>query len=202
MIKLCFIAVTVMLVTGLSSHAQKDSSGIYSSAEDFANKKLSLAIDCRTEKHKIRINDFFGKNYVTVIHDHTPYKFYKDEIYGYKACDGGIVRFLKKKELLLLNSGESIAIYRHDVAKPPRGKTNVTNYYFSKDATSPVFRLTITNLKNAFFENPLFIEMVTKQFKYNTELATYDVAQGVYKLNELLSLSINQQKIITLNNKL
>ena len=36
--------------------AQKDSSGIYKTTEDFQQRKLSYAINCKTEKHKINPN--------------------------------------------------------------------------------------------------------------------------------------------------
>ena len=190
MIRLGFIVVTTMMVAALPSYAQKDSSGIYLSAEDFKNKKLSFAIDCRTENHKIRLNDFFGRSFITVIHSKQPYRLYKNKIYGYKTCDESIVRFLEKKELVLLNNGESIAIYRYDVAKPPRGKTNVTNYYFSKGATSPVFRLTISNLKKVYPDNLFFQQELKRLFKYNTELAFYDAIHKMYKLSWVFNYSI------------
>lgn len=186
MIKYYFIALTAMLSGALSAHSQKDSSGIYLTAEDFSNKKLTYAVDCRKEKHKIKLNDFFMKSYVTVIHNGVSYDLNKSDIYGYKSCDGRIIRFLGKKELSLLNVGEAIAIYRYDVAKPPRGKTNVTNYYFSKDAKSPVLQLTMSNLKTSFSDSPSFVEEVEQLFKYNTELAQYDALHKMYKLNWLL----------------
>ena len=191
-----FFIVAILLFNGvLGAYGQKDSSGIYLNTKDFKNKKLSFAINCLTERHKIRLNDFFIKNYITVIHNNEPYKLYKDNIYGYKACDGSVIRFLKKKELLLLNNGETIAIYRYDVAKPPRGKTNVTNYYFSKDGTSQVFLLTISNLKKVYPDNRFFQQEIGRLFKYNTELAAYDTTHNMYKLNWVFNYSISNSNL-------
>ncbi len=179
-----------MLVSGILicsiAVAQKDSSGIYKTAYDFQQSKLSFAINCTTEKHKIKLNDFFGKPYITVVHNDSSYEFFKAKIFGYQTCDGQIVRFLKKKELLLLNPTESIMIYRYDIPKPPRGKTNVTNYYFSKDAGSSVLSLTISNLKMAFPESHAFHMKLDELFKYNTELAAYDDNNKMYRVNSIL----------------
>ena len=48
-----------LLTIGQSAHSQKSSSGIYKTAEDFQQKKLSYAIDCDLEKHKISTNIYF-----------------------------------------------------------------------------------------------------------------------------------------------
>ncbi|MBE7170456.1 MAG: hypothetical protein INR73_07695 [Williamsia sp.] len=163
--------------------AQKDSSGVYLTGEDFQQRKLSYAINCNTEQHKIKLNDFFGKSYITVKHFDSSYKLNKNQIFGYKTCDGEIVRFLEKKELVLLNADETILIYRHEVSKPGKGQTNVTNYYFSKDALSPAQSLTIKNVKKAFPDNHAFHMKLDEMFKYNTELAVYDDFHKMYKLN-------------------
>lgn len=172
-----------LLTLNLNSIAQKDSSGIYLTAEDFTNRKLAYAINCGSESHRIKLNDFFGKSFITVKHFDSSYKLYKTKIFGYRTCEGKIVRFDKKKELILLNPNETILIYRHDVARPPRGLTNVTNLYFSKDAFSPVQKLTIKSLKEAFPENRKFHEQLDVRFKYNTELALFDNIHNMYSIN-------------------
>ena len=180
------IMVFSMVSFSLSSFAQTDSSGIYLSSQDFKNNRIAYAINCKTESHKIKLNDFFGKPYITVIHFDSSYKLFKKEIFGFKTCDGQVVRFLGKKELVLLNPLESILIYRNEVTHPAKGKTNVTNYYFSKDAISKVEKLTIKNVKKAFPGNQLFHQKIDSLFKYNTELAQYDDINKTYKLNWVL----------------
>lgn len=186
------LATISVLTTTLPVYAQTDSSGIYKTSADFRNNHLHFAIDCRTEKHKIKLNDFFGKKYITIIHNDTSYKLNKADIFGYRTCDGSVVRFLGKKELVLLNPGEPIVIYRYDLAKAGKGITNVTNYYFSKDGAAPVLSLTISNVKKAFADNHAFHEKIEAQFKYNTELAAFDDFHKMYKLNWILKMS--QQK--------
>jgi hypothetical protein len=166
--------------------AQKDSSGVYLTAEDFQLRRLSYAINCSMEKHKIKLNDFFGKSYITVKHFDSSYKLFKNQIFGYKTCDEQIVRFEGKKELVLLNPDEAILIYTHVVSRPAKGQTNVTNYYFSKNALSLAQSLTITNVKKAFPDNHAFHMKLDEMFKYNTELAAYDDFHKMYKLNWIL----------------
>ena len=174
-----------------SAFSQNDSSGIYINGDDFKKGKLSFAINCNTEKHKIKLNDFFSLPYIIVVHNDSSYKFFKSDIFGYKVCDGNVYRFDNKKELLLLNSTESIFIYKHDIAKPPRGLTNVTNYYFSIGANSPVKLLTKLNLKTTFPDNTKFYKSLDAEFKYNTQLAKYDDEHKIFRINWLYQKNTN-----------
>lgn len=181
------VLLAAFTLSAFTLYAQSDSSGVYLTGSDFKSGKLSLAIDCRTEKHRIKLNDFFGKPFIIVKHKDSSYKLQKGEIFGFKTCDGTIIRFSKKKELVLLNPSETILIYRHDHAEPPKGKTNVTNYYFSTGADSPVLLLTKSNLKKAFPDQHLFHQQIDLHFRYNTELAAYDAFHKMYKLNWIFS---------------
>ena len=173
-----------LCILNLYSFAQDDSSGIYKTAEDFQQRKLSYAINCKTEKHKIRLNDFFNKPYLLVKHNDSTIKLYKKDIFGYRFCTGDTYRAKGKKEYQVLNYEEAvIIIYRKNVTKPPRGKTNVTNYYFSRDAFSPIQKLTIKNLKEAFPDKRRFHEQIDAKFKYNTELASFDKIHNMYSIN-------------------
>ncbi len=178
------VLILSLLIT-CNAFAQKDSSGIYRNGDDFAKGKLSLAINCKTEKHKIKLNDFFSLPYIIVNHNDSSYKLCKKDIFGYKVCDGSIYRFDNKKELLLLNPTELIFIYKHIVAKPSTGLTNVTNYYFSIGANSPVKLLTKPNLKTTFPGNNKFHKSLDTEFKYNTQLAKYDDHHKIFRINWL-----------------
>src|SRR6266542_5649264 len=180
-----------MFLFSASVNAQDDSSGIYKNGNDYSNGKLSLAINCETEKHKINLNDFFNKPYIIVKHNDSSYKFYKKEIFGYKICNGSIYRFNGKKELLLLNPSEQILIYKYILPNRTQGgSTNITNYYFSINAMAPVQLLTKTNLKKIFPGNEQFVDELDRIFKYNTELAAYDDYHKMYKINWIYQTTI------------
>ena len=57
------------ILLSLNVMAQNENSGVYLNFNDYVNNKLSYQINCKTEKHKIRMNDFLKRSYITVIHN-------------------------------------------------------------------------------------------------------------------------------------
>lgn len=182
-INLIIIFAGGLCILNLHSLGQ-NSSGIYKTATDFQEGRLTYGIDCKTEKHKIKLNDFFNTPYLSVKHNDSTIKLYKKDIFGYRFSNGEIYRTKGKREYKVLNYGEStIIIYRRNISRPPAGRTNVTNYYFSKDVFSPVEKLTFENLKAAFPDQDKFHEQLKARFKYNTDLASFDTIHKIYLIN-------------------
>lgn len=185
-------AYCIFLFCGLSInlYAQKGNRVkiLYKTEAEFSNESPSFDFDCKSKK-KILLNDFFMKSYVTVKDGDSTYKFPKRDLYGFQTCNGQMFRFLDKKELLLLNSDEEILIYRHQVTKPPSGRTNVTNYYFSVGKNGKVLKLTFKNLREVFADNTVFLGLIESEFKYNTDLAGYDENNKKSSVNVLLEKS-------------
>ena len=100
-----------ILMISQSSFAQKDSSGIYKTAQDFQKKKLSYAINYKTEKHKIKDDMLFSEGKIKVNHEGTVYTLNKNDTYGYKSTKGEVFRFVDNKEYKVLNPGERLMIY-------------------------------------------------------------------------------------------
>jgi len=168
--------------------------GIFKSAGDFANGKLSFITGCNPGKNPILLNELFNKRYITIRQNDTCFKLLKKRLYGYQTCNGKVYRFFNKKELLLLNPGEEILIYKLALSKPlTGGTTDITDYYFSVDNNGEVYLLTIKNLKQAFNGNLQFQALVSKNFKYNSRLASYDYNHGLYKINWLLKQTEKQE---------
>jgi len=188
--KKLLVLILLLPVFSFVVKAQQDSSGIYKTADDFATNKLSFAINCKTEKHKIYLNDFFNKPYITVKHNDSTYKIFRKDIYGYHFCNGETYRIIDRYDIRVLNPDEYIIIYRRNITHPPTGKTNVTNYYFSKGLYSTVQQLTFKNLKKVFSENHKFYQQLDSMFKYNTELAAYDIQHKMYVINWVYKLSL------------
>ncbi len=187
----------VLYAIHLSAQKNDKVIGIYKTAKDFIDGKLSFSLDCNSKENKIKLNDIFNKKYITVTEDSTVYKFLKNNIYGYATCNDRIFRFLDKKELLLLNHGEKILIYKHLLAKPvAAGHTNVTNYYFSIGKDGDLQKLTINNLKHSFYDNVPFRTLIDKYFKYNTDLAAFAGAIKMYKINWLLQQTESKDRDI------
>ena len=188
-LKIFFTA--TLLIISFPLFAQKERvRGIYKTCDDFVKGNLSFDNNCNIRNIRIRLNDFFSKKYITIKKGDSSLKLLKNDIFGYINCRNEVFRFKGKIELFLLNAGEQILIYKHIVSKPPTGRTNVTNYYFSLGVNSPVQKLTIRNLKNIFPANSIFKNFIDKNFRYNTDLAEFDKVNKMYKVNLLLSESL------------
>lgn len=64
-----------------------------------------------------------------------------------------------------------------------------TQFYFSKDASSPVQALTLANLKSAFPKNYPFHDRLDAQFGNGGDLSAYDAMHQMTKINWLLKES-------------
>lgn len=189
--KLKLLFTIMLLIISCNLFSQKERvRGIYITSDDFVKGNLSFDNNCNIKNTRIRLNDFFSKKYITVKKGDSSLTLLKNDIFGYINCRNEVFRFKGKIELFLLNAGEQILIYKHIVSKPPTGRTNVTNYYFSLGVNSPVQKLTIRNLKNIFPANSIFKNFIDKNFRYNTDLAEFDKVNKMYKVNLLLSESV------------
>lgn len=179
-----------LLMIGQYSHAQKDSSGIYITAEDFQNRKLSYAINYKTEKHKIRDNILFNNDKIVVKHKGETYTLVKSETYGYRNTKGIVFRFIDNKEYKVLNPGESLLLYFYQhpahTGKDVNRGLYQPEYYFSKDANAVLQPLTKANLKAAFPDNHRFHDELDAQLKTDKDLYTYDRFHKTYKINWIL----------------
>ncbi|MCG3165021.1 MAG: hypothetical protein POELPBGB_00781 [Bacteroidia bacterium] len=182
------IYVCLMLIT-TSAFSQEDSSGIYFTSADFENIKLSYAINCKTQKHKISADLIFRDKIVSVKHNDTVYTFSKDSVYAARYCDNSIVRFFNNQQFPLLNPAETILIYKVVSGSGHKGSPIVTKYYFSNGAKDSIRELTLHNLKNSFPENHKFHNLLDMQFKSDNELAEYDSFHKCYKVNQILKTS-------------
>jgi len=166
-------------------------SGIYLSATDFEAGKLTYAINCKTEKHKIKLHEFLGKDYITVIHDKQPHDLKKKEIFGFKDCGGAIYRLGTDKHYQVMNPTEKILLY---VIEFPgsKGQPKKDYYYFSASASGDIQELTLDNLKKAFPDNHKFHDALDAEFAAGSDLVLYDSFHKMYKVNRLYSNSLNK----------
>ena len=185
------IVLASILITS-TAFAQKDSSGIYKTANDFKNRKLSYAIIYKTEKHKINSYVLFKDNVIKVKHQGTIYKLTKSEIYGYRNTDGVEYRFIDNKKYRVLNPGEAFLIYmyQHLAHSGKEANKYVPEYFFSADAASAPQSLNKANLKAAFPENHTLNDAIDAQFASDMALYDYDSFHKMYKLNWIIKNNI------------
>lgn len=176
--------------------AQKDSSGVYMTAQDFLQGKMAYAINCKKEKHRINPHDFLNQKCIKVVHRDSVYMIDKKDIYGVRLCNGSTYRYFQNIFYPVLNPKEPILIYKIIPAQSPKTYPKTVNYYFSKDAASPIEKLTSENLKNAFPENAVFQKFLREFFGNGEDLFAWDDNNGCYKINMLYlrSLVLRKQK--------
>ncbi|PAW95144.1 hypothetical protein CKK33_17220 [Mucilaginibacter sp. MD40] len=190
----CFLILAGgFLAISQSSFAQKDSSGIYKTAADFQQKKLSYAINYKTEKHKINDNFLFSASKIKVVHEGKAYFTDKNSTYGYKSTTGEVFRFVDDKEYKVLNpEGQSLLLYAFSkISTVSKGNVrHYSIYFFSPGASSALQPLTKNNLKAAFPNNHKFHDTLDENFKTDDELAAYDSFHKTYKLIRIFDNSL------------
>lgn|ERR1035437_3216361 len=183
--KIAVFTAIVIISTG-SIFAQK--SGVFKSYADYLAGKMDYGVNCATESHKIKLNNFFGKDYITVVHNGKPYDLKKAEIWGFQLCDEKIVRFQGKADYTLGDKG-GVWIYTKQTMKTASargGMKNITAYYFSKEGNDKIKELTLLNLKAAFPDNHMLHDAIDGQFKSDASLSEYDQFHKHYKINHFL----------------
>jgi hypothetical protein len=169
-------------------------SGIYKTAQDFKDRKLSFSVNCDSAAGKIKLHHFFPGKYVNVIRNKTNYRLSKDSIFGYRDCKGNDYRFFENYSYeYQIVEDKSIVIYIALLTDPTysgKGIKVVPTYFFSKTLGSEVLPLTINNLKMVFAGDIKFCNMLDGTVNSIEELTTYDYVHKMYKINYLLSLSI------------
>lgn len=187
--QLFIVAATVSSLFTFNASAQKDSSGVYKTAADFKEGKLSYAINYKTEKHTINDNLLFNGSELKVIHHGTAYKLKKSDTYGYRDVKGKDFRFDGDKTYRVLSKGEGVLLYEYQSpVSSTKGSTQYTpRYFFSVDAAGVPVALTKENLKAAFPGNHKFHDALDAMFKEDKDLAAYDSFHRMYKVNRVLA---------------
>jgi len=184
--KIAAMIAGIAIISASSLFAQK--SGVFKTFADFNSGKMEYGIDCATEKHKIRLNEFLGKDFITVVHEGKPYNLKKNEIWGYQLCDEKIVRF-QDNEHYPVADRRVLWIYTKQTVKgvgQRGGSKTITTYYFSKGGDNGILELTPLNLKASFPDNHMLHDAIDAQFKSATSLGEYDEFHKHYKINHFL----------------
>ena len=183
-------------------NAQKESEGVYLSADNFINGKISYSNDMPGNKYQLRLNEFLNSASIKVITRDTTVTLAKDEIFGYRDKKGTNYRFYKKIVFEILNPAEHLLLYKNTAEEGSlKNKTLVTNYYFSETAGSPIYPLTKQYLSMVFSNDIQFVDLLNLYFHFDNELTAYDGANKIYFLNHIYQESKieNEQKRIKIN---
>lgn len=183
-----WIIASLCLIAFCSRPAIAQKSGVFRTYADFQAGKMEYGINCETEKHKIKLKEFLGKDFITVIHEGKPYNLKKAEIWGYQLCDEKVVRFQGSDHFSLDDKGVLWVFSKQfeKMVSPKSGTKTVTTYYFSKGGDGVIVELTLLNLKAAFPDNHKLHDAIDAQFKSDGSLSEFDQYHKHYKINHFL----------------
>ncbi|MBC7746202.1 MAG: hypothetical protein H7096_13985 [Flavobacterium sp.] len=187
--KFSFLFVIAGSLLSSTSIAQQDSSGIYKTADDFQKRKLSFAVNYKTERQKINHSFLFNNSEIKVTHNGEKHKLSKSKTYGYRSTKGEEFRFVDNKYYKVLNPGQTLLmyVYNHPFRSPKDAQKYLPAYFFSIDAASVPQLLTKANIKAAYPVNHKFHDALDAVFNNDGELYAYDGFHKMYKLNWILS---------------
>lgn len=181
------LALATALFCLVGTIAQGQKSGVYRSFSDFQQDSLSYGIDCRKEKHRIRLEDFFNKKFITVIHRDEKVWLKKSAIYAVLYCDGSLQRFSGKQHYRVEEQGVVWIFSKEiNVAHGKGGTHREKRFFFSKTGDGAIQPLTLLNLKNTFPKRRDLHDELDQWFKRDADLSTYDSYHGKFKINHLL----------------
>lgn len=185
-----------LFACSFATFAQKDSSGVYLTVDDYKAGTLSYPINYRLEKQKIKDHLFLQASQVKVKHNGETHLLDKNNLYGYRNSRGQDFRFVGDRAYRILNAGDPIILYKYgepqaDPIKNPPVQMN--RYYFSTNETNSPVNLTRRNLKAAFPDNKAFQDAIDKNFRSDDELTRLDKGTTKYTIVRLLENSMPKQ---------
>lgn len=184
-----FTAIVFMVLAVINVRAQNPKSGIYKTFSDYNNNIMSYEIDCKTEKHTIRLNEFINESHITIKHNGEKIKLQKDSIYGILSCDEPLIRFQNKSHFYLVEKGPVWIFYKEAQAVQAKGFKYEKTFYFSTKGDGKLMELTLKNIKEAFPDNHPLHDALSAQFQ-NTDISEYDTFHKMFKINHIIN-SVN-----------
>ena len=180
-----------LLAGGAVVAEAKGASGIYLTADDYTNRRLTSESNCDAAGHRVELHDVLGKSFIHVTHEGETRRYEKRDIYGFRSCERKDYRFVGNDEYEILES-RAISIYERELpTQSPkdaaRGLPRGYRYFFSVAAGGEVLPLTIDNLKRAFPDNHAFHDALDVTVRNNDELVRFDTFHKMFKVNRLLT---------------
>jgi hypothetical protein len=186
------ISVLVLALVAFTTPAsadQKTSGGVYLTAEDYMNGKLTMAGESGSG-HKIEVHNLTGKPFIHVTDGTETREFDKSSIYGYRDHEGKAFRFVGNDVYEIRDAGK---LFIYETERIVRKGTAESAYFFSVGAAGEVFPLTLLNLKKACPGNHGFHDSLDATFRSDSELTRYDSLHKMFKVNRLLVASASER---------
>jgi hypothetical protein len=188
------IAISILLCfskTNFSQTLPVNTSGIYATATDFLQQKLTYEINCNS-KDKLKLNEFFGSSTGYILYNGQRHTFDKTKVYGYRSCANKNYRFYNHSTYQILDTAGFYIYYQYRQEEITKGKEPVKKdeYFFSKNDDGDIQLLTIDNLTKAFPANDKFHYAIEQAFRSDKELMAYDNFRHAYKIKYFYNQSL------------
>ncbi|MHB8206075.1 hypothetical protein, partial [Mucilaginibacter sp.] len=182
MIAICFIAVFTQ-----KTIAQSTVSGLYLTAEDYTNHKLSYETNGH-DGNAIGLNEFLGSGKITVLFNGKKQSIYKSAVYGYHTNNQDY-RYFNNEPYRIVDTKDFYMYSASKLVQQGKGPKSVEAYYFSKTAIDEIKPLSIKNLESTYSANSKFRYMVESIFASDNALTSYDSAVAEYKVKYIYDQS-------------
>ncbi|HSQ02933.1 MAG TPA: hypothetical protein VLN59_02785 [Burkholderiales bacterium] len=157
---------------------------------DYELGRLTDAITCQSESRPVNRDTFMRTAVVVMPGGRQVRPYLKGTIFGFRACDGSEVRFVRGANLRVVRA-LPMYLYEHEyrISMGNRGSRLVTEHAFSTAAADSVRSLTMNALKQAYPENHRFHDLLDLAFRGDDELIRYDEFHHEYRVARLLRRS-------------
>ena len=189
----CVTARPLPLRGGEEGPPARHQSGLYITAADFESGRLADAIACQTDSRPVERDAFSTGAQVQWPAGTTSKRYPKAEIFGFRACDGTNVRFVRGANFRVVRA-PPLYLYQHEyrVSAGKGGFRLVADYAFSTTVADSVRPLTLDALKRAYPENHRFHDLLDLAFRSDEELMRYDEFHHEYRVARLLRETLEQ----------
>ena len=168
-------------------------SGLYVTAGDFDAHRLTDPIACASASRPLDRDAFGGAEVLSWGGATPPAQYSKTGIFGFRACDGTDVRFVRGANFRVVRASP-LYLYQHEYQVPMgrSGSRLVAEYFFSTTPADSVRPLTVDALKQAYPQNHRFHDLLDLAFRQDGELMRYDDFHHEYRVARLLRESVEQ----------
>ncbi|MGA3012793.1 MAG: hypothetical protein ABSD71_02035 [Bacteroidales bacterium] len=187
--RIIFFITILILTFKYDLSAQKINQGVYLTAADFNNGKISYMPESDS-KYSLSPNDISYDSPVKIVIGKKVVRLKKDSIFGIRDKNNICYRFFNKVSYKILNPAERILLYSTtSVVGAPRNIHRVTNYFFSENADSPIYPLSKQNLKLILSKDVCFHVLLDVYFSGDRDLTTYDSFNKITMINRVFKES-------------
>jgi len=173
--------------------AQKATSGVFLSADDFVKNKISFANTKTMSAYKIHLHKLVSIFTIKIVHGDSVVKLRKETIFGYRDSKMNDFRIVHGQEYKI-QENKSLVIYSANQrvyfgGGHMQSSIMVPVYYFSLGPEGKIQPLTIPALKKAFPDNLKFHDLLDVEFGDGAAISDFNREQNMFQVNFLFKKS-------------